>query len=221
MSNFDARVRLKKDSKENWDTNDIVLLDGEMALSVEDNKIRVKIGDGVSTYSQLPYQFENGGSSSYENSILSSADNWEGSTADEQATFALSLTKAASSFVVGGAIYSIDLGNPKILNGTYSCVIRLKSSYAGTSNTNLLRANVNYLAGSANLGTTLGEAFIKDSDFYRTDGYCTFSFPCEFDGPWTDGKKFNMTLTLLENFEGTLSLDYISLKLAGTSLLSL
>ena len=221
MSNFDARVRLKKDSKENWDTNDIVLLDGEMALSVEDNKIRVKIGDGISTYSQLPYQFENKGSSSYENSILSSADNWDGSTADEQATFALSLTKAASSFTAGETVYSIGLGNPRILNGTYSCVIRLKSSYAGTSNTNLLRVDVDYIIEGTNIGAGLGEAFIKDSDFYRTDGYCTFSFPCEFDGPWIEGNEFNMRITLLENFEGTLSLDYVSLELAGTSLLSL
>ena len=49
-----ARVMNKRDSKENWDTNDPVLLDGEIAIV--DGK-RMKIGNGMNKYSELPFFF--------------------------------------------------------------------------------------------------------------------------------------------------------------------
>ena len=46
----------KRDSKENWDTNDLVLLDGKIAI-VDDK--RMKIGNGMNKYSELPFFFLN------------------------------------------------------------------------------------------------------------------------------------------------------------------
>ena len=45
----------KRDSKENWDTDDPLLLDGEIAIV--DGK-RMKIRNGINKYSELPFVFE-------------------------------------------------------------------------------------------------------------------------------------------------------------------
>ena len=54
---FQVRLRNKIDTIANWIQNDPVLLDGELAFSVENNgeTIRLKVGNGVSRFSQLPY----------------------------------------------------------------------------------------------------------------------------------------------------------------------
>ena len=56
---FNARIRIKKDTAANWETNNPVLLDGELVI-VQTNAgdTRFKIGDGTKTYTQLPFQDE-------------------------------------------------------------------------------------------------------------------------------------------------------------------
>ena len=51
---FDARVQLKRDTKEAWERNDPVLLNGEMIIvDFPDGSHKNKTGDGVSRYSAL------------------------------------------------------------------------------------------------------------------------------------------------------------------------
>ena len=57
---FNVRLQVKKDTEDNWNTNNPVLLANELII-VETNDFgdRFKIGDGTSTYSELPFQDEN------------------------------------------------------------------------------------------------------------------------------------------------------------------
>lgn len=50
-----TRIKLKFDTLANWLANDIVLLDGELAIVSCDNQIRFKIGDGTNAFSQLEF----------------------------------------------------------------------------------------------------------------------------------------------------------------------
>ena len=56
---FNARIRWKRDTSANWTTNNPVLLDGEIIIvDTDSGEIRFKIGDGVKTYTQLPFEDE-------------------------------------------------------------------------------------------------------------------------------------------------------------------
>lgn len=56
---FNTRISLKKDTNSNWTQNDPVLLDGEMIIVTTDaGDVRMKIGDGTSTYTELPFTDE-------------------------------------------------------------------------------------------------------------------------------------------------------------------
>ena len=56
---FNTRILLKKDTNSNWTQNDPVLLNGEMIIvTTNAGDVRMKIGDGTSTYSQLPFTDE-------------------------------------------------------------------------------------------------------------------------------------------------------------------
>lgn len=60
MSSFsNVRVKNKRDTSTNWETNNPVLLDGELII-VDTNAgdTRFKIGNGTKTYTQLPFQDE-------------------------------------------------------------------------------------------------------------------------------------------------------------------
>ena len=61
---FNTRISLKYDTYENWQTNNPVLLAGEVAITVVPAKtgavvsepaVLFKVGDGTSTYSQLQF----------------------------------------------------------------------------------------------------------------------------------------------------------------------
>lgn len=53
---YDTRIQNKKDTRANWESNNPTLLDGEIILVVMDNgKIRQKVGNGTSKYSELPF----------------------------------------------------------------------------------------------------------------------------------------------------------------------
>lgn len=59
MVTFNTRISLKKDTSSNWTQNNPVLLDGEMIIvTTNAGDVRIKIGDGTSTYSQLPFTDE-------------------------------------------------------------------------------------------------------------------------------------------------------------------
>ena len=52
---FNTRVLLKRDTEENWNSNNPVLLKGELVFVDTSNGIKIKVGDGSSTYSQLEF----------------------------------------------------------------------------------------------------------------------------------------------------------------------
>lgn len=56
---FKTRIQNKRDTASNWETNNPVLLDGELiVVDTNAGDIRFKIGDGTKTYTQLPFQDE-------------------------------------------------------------------------------------------------------------------------------------------------------------------
>lgn len=55
---IDTRIRHKKDTSANWESNNPVLLENELILvEMNDGEIRIKIGDGISAYSDLPFSY--------------------------------------------------------------------------------------------------------------------------------------------------------------------
>lgn len=59
QKHFDTRIQWKRDTSSNWTANNPVLLNGEIIIVDTDNgEIRFKIGDGVKTYTQLPFEDE-------------------------------------------------------------------------------------------------------------------------------------------------------------------
>ena len=56
---INARAKNKRDTSSNWTANDPVLLDGEIIIvDTADGEVREKIGDGIKTYTQLPFSDE-------------------------------------------------------------------------------------------------------------------------------------------------------------------
>ena len=56
MSLINARMQQKKDTAANWTNNNPVLLNGEMiVVETSTGAIRLKVGDGVKTFNQLPF----------------------------------------------------------------------------------------------------------------------------------------------------------------------
>ena len=57
--NINARIALKRDTSANWTKHNPVLLNGELILvDTAEGQLRVKIGDGIKTYTQLPFMDE-------------------------------------------------------------------------------------------------------------------------------------------------------------------
>lgn len=56
---FDARIQWKRDTSANWTANNPVLLNGEIIIvDTANGEKRTKTGDGVKTYTQLPFDNE-------------------------------------------------------------------------------------------------------------------------------------------------------------------
>ena len=56
---FDARIKFKRDTSSNWTSNNPTLLNGEIILiDTDSGELRAKIGDGSKTYTQLPFSDE-------------------------------------------------------------------------------------------------------------------------------------------------------------------
>ena len=59
MKQFDTRIQMKRDSATNWTSANPVLLNGEIiVVDTNSGDIRYKVGDGVKTYTQLPFSDE-------------------------------------------------------------------------------------------------------------------------------------------------------------------
>lgn len=56
MLDLDVRIRNKRDSENNWTTENPILLNGELIIvDTENGLTKTKIGDGVTPYNELPY----------------------------------------------------------------------------------------------------------------------------------------------------------------------
>lgn len=56
---INTRVQSKRDTSANWTQNNPVLLDGEViVVDTNSGDVRFKVGNGTSTYTQLPFQDE-------------------------------------------------------------------------------------------------------------------------------------------------------------------
>lgn len=54
-----TRIKWCRDTSANWTSNDPVLLNGEIIIvDTDSGETRFKIGDGVKTYTQLPFEDE-------------------------------------------------------------------------------------------------------------------------------------------------------------------
>ena len=53
---LNVRMRQRRDTQENWENNNPILLNGEIALvDTVNGELRMKIGDGANRYSALPF----------------------------------------------------------------------------------------------------------------------------------------------------------------------
>ena len=59
VKQFDTRIQMKRDSATNWTSANPVLLNGEIiVVDTNSGDIRYKVGDGIKTYTQLPFSDE-------------------------------------------------------------------------------------------------------------------------------------------------------------------
>ena len=55
MPSFTKRIQLRRGTASNWSDENPVLLEGEVAIELDNNRNRIKIGDGVTPWNALPY----------------------------------------------------------------------------------------------------------------------------------------------------------------------
>lgn len=73
---FNTRIKHKRDSEENWTTINPTLLNGEVALiDTSDGSLKLKVGDGSTTYTSLShFDFIPGATSTDNDKVLSIVD---------------------------------------------------------------------------------------------------------------------------------------------------
>jgi len=49
------KVKNKRDTLANWTKNNPILLDGELAIVIDNDDIKLKVGNGIDTFIALPY----------------------------------------------------------------------------------------------------------------------------------------------------------------------
>lgn len=54
---FNTRIKMKKDSEENWNQNNPILLNGEIVLVEKQEGIELKIGNGEKQFKEVSYYF--------------------------------------------------------------------------------------------------------------------------------------------------------------------
>lgn len=53
---YSARVKLRRDTSANWESNNPTLLEGEVIIIYTDSgETKFKVGDGITHYANLPY----------------------------------------------------------------------------------------------------------------------------------------------------------------------
>ena len=57
MNQFNTRIKMKRDSEENWNQNNPILLNGEIALVEKQEGIELKIGNGEKQFKEISYYF--------------------------------------------------------------------------------------------------------------------------------------------------------------------
>lgn len=55
MPSFTKRIQLRRGTRSEWQAENPVLLEGEVAIELDVNRNRIKIGDGVTAWNLLPY----------------------------------------------------------------------------------------------------------------------------------------------------------------------
>ena len=73
---FNTRIKHTRDSEENWTTTNPTLLNGEVALiDTSDGSLKLKVGDGSTTYTSLShFDFIPGATSTDNDKVLSIVD---------------------------------------------------------------------------------------------------------------------------------------------------
>lgn len=57
--NINAKIKWRRDTSSNWTSANPVILNGEIIIvDTAEGETRFKIGDGVKTYTQLPFEDE-------------------------------------------------------------------------------------------------------------------------------------------------------------------
>lgn len=137
---IDASFLYRRDTAANWEKKNPVLLDGErIAVKTNAGAVRYKIGDGIKTYTQLPFddeplynalaELEQNGGSVFAVSFTLAASNWTngqqtvsiaGVKADQHGVAGLPqvFTDAQYEATVAAAMYVSAQGNGTI---TVSC----------------------------------------------------------------------------------------------------
>lgn len=172
------KIRLRKDTIDNWISVDPILHDGEVAIVVGSNgNENLKIGNGLSSFSQLPYLYQNEFSSTniyaknLSSTTLSSSSISQGYKAKASSTSLATgiMTEADSTFAVVHGIEAAVLSDDHyafVWNGTNLEGIddRYTSHGEGTFSIN----PVNGLSG-----LYIGEETL-DQILQDTDGNVTF-----------------------------------------------
>lgn len=55
MSTVNTRIKLRTDTFTNWQSNNPVLLSGEVAVVIKGTKTLFKVGDGTTSFNSLPW----------------------------------------------------------------------------------------------------------------------------------------------------------------------
>ena len=55
MPSFTKRIQLRRGTASEWSSENPVLLEGEVAIELDNSRNRIKIGDGVTPWNALPY----------------------------------------------------------------------------------------------------------------------------------------------------------------------
>lgn len=168
MSNFNTRIKLKRDTAVNWTVNNPVLLNGEIILiDTDSGELRAKVGDGTKTYTQLPFTDE-----ILRNLITNKQDK----------NNAVSVEKGAQMIIsesIGSGPFTIEIDEDE--DGELSAVqVKYDNSTSGMTSTNIQDA-VTELFTSVSEGKSLIAAAVTDSGI-QTAADATFTTMAENAG---------------------------------------
>ena len=179
MSNFNTRIKLKRDTAVNWTVNNPVLLNGEIILvDTDGGELRAKVGDGTKTYTQLPFTDE-----ILRNLITNKQDK----------NNAVSVEKGAQMIIsesIGSGPFTIEIDEDE--DGELSAVqVKYDNSTSGMTSTNIQDA-VTELFTSVSEGKSLVAAAVTDSGI-ETAADATFATIAENIGNIQNSTTYNVS----------------------------